>query len=958
MLLFKKCIVVIIIFFHGFAFTAEKHHVTVGYQPETDLIRDISNIGKEGIGYEIIKKIEHETDLAFEFKPYSDDLLTHLRNKDVDVIGLSFKTPEIENEFLFLENPFNTVIAGLATYGDKKNYYDDPQSINGKTVSTYRANPYNDTLNKYLKENDIFVNYLYGEVETYLDLEADYYLTFSSGERSQDYYTVLNLGTHSTYLVFNKTDEELMHKINDAYERISFEEGFFVNELIAKYNEESIQLSHRELTRSEINELKEKTLRVGYVENHRPFSYTDEEGKANGAVIDIMESFSNRYGFEVDYYPYTLTENPKEHIDFDILVSTIGTSTEEALHYEPTESYHSIPMVFLSKRTHTEENVHLDDVMHTAQRIGTLRYLYTNFDLFFNTNPNRQVVFYDTFIELLDAYENGDVELAAFTSLGSTYADAYLEENAHFLFGADFTIDLRFSVLNELSEDFIPIFNVMFDNITKRSYDQIFTIHATSYYLRENILTLMSEQWVYFAAVAMLVFLIFMVFIYKLQEQKKDMVIQAYQTDRLTGGLSISYYYEKAQEILTNLGTKKYELISFDIDYFRTINSYYSIDVGTKIIIAVSKALDKAFKNTPVLYARKTAEQFLILRSIDQGGKIEDIYSKHILPSVKDIAGEYFKISFSFGSVFIDNAEENISVVVAHADYARLAGKSSHETAFVVFDNKMKKKFTAKLHITFKMDRAIQDKEFKVFYQPKIDFQTLSIVGAEALVRWTPVNGDIIYPDDFIEVFERNGFISKLDTYVFEEVCKFISSNRKNMIMPTISVNLSAVTVLEKSIVEQLLLILKKYSVEPKEIELEITETAIISGEENFLEKIRQLKKSGFYVSIDDFGSGVSSLNRLCCIEADVLKLDKAFFEQSEYNEKTSIVVDQVITLAKKLNMKIVAEGVETYQQAVWLRGLNCDIAQGFYFSTAIDESAFIEHLRKEKKFKMHEKSK
>ncbi len=952
MLLFKKdkrvfcCSIILMLCAPLLVLSETSETVKVGYQLNSDLVFDLESRGNEGIGYEQLKKIEGESNLQFEFVEIEGDIFESLRANEVDIIGLYLKTPEREAEFLYSERPFNMIISCLAIKGTQGAYYDDPESIDGKTVATYEGNPTNLLFDEYLRENKISATYIFDDFDKYLDLKADYYLTFTENRAFDNFHTVLNLENSTTYLLANKDNKVLMDEINRANSKAQAEEGFFFNELVNKYNFDAINLSHRELTRAEVEKLQEKPLLVGYADNHRPFTYTDDEGIANGAIVELMNNLAEKYKFEVEYIPYNLEEEPFSHGDFDILISVLGDTQYELQYYTPTEPYYSIPMVAsVPMRSVEAENVPEGAILG-ASTIGIADYLYINVDKFLETLPNIQMIKYASFENLLEAYKYGGVDLAVYTSAGTTYANAYLEGSEHYLFATDFLLDFYFSVSKRIDSEYVPIFNVMLDTITVREYDSVFNAHNATYYPKETFETFLSDFGIYLFSFVIAFALVFISHEYNVQQQKKDSIIKAYQTDELTGLISISYYYERAKEVLSTAAPREFELISFDIDYFRTINSYYSMEHGTNVIIEISNSLSAALSDTSAIISRKTAEQFYILRKVGEGDPVEHLYYEYILPSIRNVMGYHYVVSLSFGSFTIDNCEENLSDIMAYADYARMSGKVSHETTFLQFDEEMKKKFKSKLHITFKMDRAIKDKEFIVVYQPKIDFKTLKIVGAEALVRWVPPTGGIIYPDDFIEVFERNGFISTLDLYVLKEVCRFINIYSCEFTIPLISVNLSAGTILKETLIMQLFAILDDYGVNPSQIELEVTETAILGAEETFLSKIKELKNLGFVVSIDDFGSGVSSLNRLCSIKADVLKLDKAFFEQKEESIRAAIIVDQVITLAKRLEMEIVAEGVETKEQAQWLRDLNCDKAQGFYFSQPMDKDSFLEQLK------------
>ncbi len=305
----------------------------------------------------------------------------------------------------------------------------------------------------------------------------------------------------------------------------------------------------------------------------------------------------------------------------------------------------------------------------------------------------------------------------------------------------------------------------------------------------------------------------------------------------------------------------------------------------------------------------------------------------------------------SFGNVVIRDCKANPSTIIGQADNARVQGKNEHKTTFITFDEKMQKFYEERVNVTFRMEQALKNREFTVVYQPKIDFKTLEVGGAEALVRWFPKLGNTIFPDQFIPVFEANGFIEFLDLYVLEDVCKFIRSNYRTMSIPRISVNLSANTILADNIVARVTDIVSTYSIRPDEIELEITESAVEGDTEKFMLRVKQLREMGYPIAIDDFGAGVSSLNRLSAIEADVLKLDKAFFDLKDQGGKSAVVVTNVIAMAKELKMKVVAEGVETYAQALWLRKIDCDYAQGYYFERPISENDFKALLESKKVF-------
>ena len=240
-----------------------------------------------------------------------------------------------------------------------------------------------------------------------------------------------------------------------------------------------------------------------------------------------------------------------------------------------------------------------------------------------------------------------------------------------------------------------------------------------------------------------------------------------------------------------------------------------------------------------------------------------------------------------------------------------------------------------------KLDEEIKNGKFIIFLQPKFDILTQSVVGAEALVR-KQENGKVILPDNFIPFYEKTGEIIKLDMYVLEEVCKLQNKWKKqNVRLLPISINESRHHLKNINHIKELKELIKKYNVDTNFIELVMTETTIIEDIEVAKNAEKEAHKLGFRISMDDFGTGYSAFNVLKDIEIDILKIDKVFFEGLEQNERAQIIIDTIVQMCKKLNIKTVAEGIEDKWQLDFLKKIKCDIVQGYYFSKPISISDF-----------------
>ncbi len=270
-------------------------------------------------------------------------------------------------------------------------------------------------------------------------------------------------------------------------------------------------------------------------------------------------------------------------------------------------------------------------------------------------------------------------------------------------------------------------------------------------------------------------------------------------------------------------------------------------------------------------------------------------------------------------------------------DRAALAKKSIKDSAMqfcAFYDEEYRNEMVKNTQIELEMEQALKERQFVMYLQPKFDLESREIVGAEVLTRWNHPTKGMIQPNDFIPLFEKNGFILKLDEYMWEEACKAIQGWRKTGRREfPVSVNVSRFHIKNRNIEQVLEKLLSKYDLSPGALSLEITETMFFDNSDKLYYLLKRLQEMGFRLEVDDFGSGYSSLNMLRNIPVDVIKIDKGFLDDTLTSEKGKIVIRHTIAMAKELQLQIIAEGVETTEHVDFLRGSHCDVAQGFYFA-------------------------
>ena len=355
-----------------------------------------------------------------------------------------------------------------------------------------------------------------------------------------------------------------------------------------------------------------------------------------------------------------------------------------------------------------------------------------------------------------------------------------------------------------------------------------------------------------------------------------------------------------------------------------------------KFVIDANKIL---CKNTQVKYALL----YIYIEEEDITNRLKIIFEE--LDLFNNNQEEKYKLVLSCGIYFILPEDRDINSIIDRANIPHKMAKGGHKSSYAFYDNKIHDQEIKEKEMENTMFSSLENKEFIIYLQPKIELNTGEIQGSEALVRWKRPDKGLIPPNEFIPFFEKNGFVINLDLYVLEEVCIYLRKWIDAGINPvTISVNVSRIHLYCNNFIETYKNIIDKYNIPAKYIELELTESIIFDNFDILIDIMNNLKKIGFLISMDDFGSGYSSLNMLKEIPMDILKLDQKFIMETYNSKRSKIIVTKVVEMAKELGMKVISEGVETEEQFELLKEVKCDMAQGYLFGKPMPIEEF-EHL-------------
>ena len=388
-----------------------------------------------------------------------------------------------------------------------------------------------------------------------------------------------------------------------------------------------------------------------------------------------------------------------------------------------------------------------------------------------------------------------------------------------------------------------------------------------------------------------------------------------------------------------------------DLDHFKAVNDTYGHAMGDKLLLEVTNRVQSLLREEDI-FSRISGDEFtIIMLNLDNKRPTAALQVKEKCNTIiENLSKEFFidensiNISASIGIKIFPNKEESIEDVISHADTAMYQAKANGKNRYTFFDKNIEVKLKELARLEEELLKAIQNKEFTFYLQPKIDIQTNTICGAEALVRWQHPSRGLLFPNDFLEVASKMGLIPSLTKLALQSVCQFLH-NYKDW-QGIVSININATELLNPEFEASVLGIINSYSINPEHIELEILEDDLIEDIDKAIEKISSLRQHGIKLSIDDFGTGYSSITYLKRLPVNHLKIDRSF-TQNLHDASNKKLMKMMINMAKAFNLKTVVEGVEDAEQLEYINRCGADIYQGFYCSPAVEKEKFIEILNR-----------
>ncbi len=922
--------------------TEESKEVIVGYSDNDEMIQTDSNGNLYGYGITYLNELCRYTGwecVYVELPP--EERLEGLLDGRVDLLCNVHRDCAEQEELLFSEESSGPEYGMLCTWKDNNEiFYNDYEAIDGKKIGIDRNSDLEQSLRAYGETNGITYEpvYLDGLTEQMAALKnetVDMVLLSSLQETYRCKY-VGKAGLEKEYFAVRKGKESLMEELNQAGAALRQEKPFYISSIYKNfYGNPEEKLTG--ITREEYEFINQnEAIRVACDADSYPLEYVDEEtGEYTGVYAAAMRLISEESGLNFEFIPLTNFSEAWDLVasgEVDLIAGNYGNErSAEYYHMTYSQSYLSAEYTLIGRK-----GLEIRDGMSIA-----LPKNYVGLRYFFQMEePGWKIALYDSVRDCLKAVNREEADVTAVNAIFlQTVYNLNQYDNLKIVPNMTKTFPISVGIGNNHTEELKSIIDKAIYQIPESEFEKCITEHAINVVYEPSLMETAGKFFPHICGAVLLIILAVFVIIRKREKHFRHLAM----TDSITGMWNRVKFYKEAQEILEKNKDRTYLMITLDINKFKFINNDFGSKAGDCILCVMGERIQEIFKERGYT-ARNTADIFLILT------EEKDYRPEMLEPLSKPIyfnnngKRQYYKVVIKAGIRRIMPGE-SASDLIPYVDQASIARKTIKDVAGcsqAYYDENMKNILEKESAIEKRMEEALENREFQVYLQPKYDLRSERIMGAEALIRWADPEKGMIPPDEFIPLFEKNGFILKLDFFVYEEVLKRMAQwKQEGKPSICVSVNVSRVHISTMDFFSNLNRLVEKYQVSRRDFELELTET-IIGGELNLVKAfIQECKREGFKVSIDDFGSGYSSLNLLKELPVDVLKIDKGFLDEAEESMRSNIIVEQVVEMAKRMEIGTLCEGVETERQLSFLKKIGCDMAQGYLFSRPVPVTEF-----------------
>ncbi len=931
----------------GVAQAAQKRTVKVGFFPMEGYHERSEDGSYTGMDVEYLENLCDYVNWEIEYVPCGswDEALARLEEKELDLVGSAQFSTQRAETFQYANLASGYTFGAIAVEGDSLLAYEDFDAMQDITYGIVATYVRRQEFYEYLSDHNI-TNPRVREYENAADLhkaltdgEIDA-LVHSLTEVHEGQRLIGRFAPMPFYYISYQGNDDVMRELNQGIVDVKMNRPELENELMVKYYDSRLDQTIL-LTSEEKQYIGDKgTLTVGYLDEYYPFSYENESGAYQGIALQVLEKVSVSTGASFAYVKMADLEEAKQALTegrIDILSycdetpGTIGTDGVVL-----TKGYAQVPQVIIRKRSNTTDSITMLAVTASSlSEEGCLAF----------AGDHEQIMVFGSPRDCLLAVETGKADAAL--------CDGYLAE---YLMGTEYSLGkleihsvlsdshIIYMAVREEESPLLGILNKELFLVTDKMVNDYML--QDNFYARMSIETFISDHSIpiilILTAAAVLVIL---VLYHMLKNSRRIQKLMHKDTDFNIWNLNYLKY--RASLKLTEDKAVKYAIVYSDICQFKSYNALYGWHAGQRILELSIEEIASEIDSAKEIYARSYGSHFVFFVCYDT---IESL--KQRMMGIADRISDRIyketgiKMAQAMGVCPVDREQIDIQLALSYAIQAVDPLKNSHNNAIQVYDDMLRNQLMERHERERLLDSVDLQKDFVAYYQAKVDIRNEQIVGAEALVRFKDPtdHGAIRAPGFFVPYYEQTGRIMEIDFFVMESVCKMLRRriDEGRRVVP-ISCNFSRMHFVRDGFPERFEAVISKYRVPKDLIEVEITETLVMEEmqQQKVKENVEILLTNGVRLSIDDFGSGYSSLGVFEQIPASVIKLDRSFLLNNENRTRQVHIMKNIVNLARDLEAQVVCEGVETQNDTELMLEIGAYVAQGYRYCRPVPEREF-----------------
>ncbi len=932
----------------GVAYAAQKRVVKVGFFP-MEGYHELSQDGScNGMDVEYLENLCDYVGWEIVYVPCGswDEALELLEEKEVDLVGSAQYSSERAEKFRYASLPSGYTFGAIAVEGDSPFAYEDFDAMQDITYGIVATYVRRQEFNEYLSDHQI----ISPKVREYEDTAALHKaladgeieaLVHSLTEVREGQRVIGRFAPMPFYYISYPGNDDVMRELNQGIADLKMNRPELENELMVKYYDSRLDQTVL-LTSEEKQYIEDKgTLTVGYLDGYYPFSYEDENGEYQGLTVQVLEEVAVSTGMSFSYVKMVDMKEARKALwtgSIDILCycdESPGFMKEEGI--QVTKGYTQVPQVIIRKRSGKAEEITQLAVTNSGISGEENQGFVEEFE---------QIMILDSQEACLYAVESGEADAAL--------CDGYLAE---YLMGTRFSLG-KLEIYSVLNDSRVVYMAVKADEespllgILNKELLEVTDKTVNDYMLRDNFYARMSiESFISDHSIPIILILtgcavlVILVLYNMLKNSRRIQKLMYKDTDFDIWNLNYLKY--RASLKLTEDRVLKYAIVYTDICQFKSYNAIYGWHAGQQILELSIKEISAQIDSVKELYARSYGSHFVLFvcyenmeslkrRMTDMADRISDrIYEQTGI-----------RMAQAMGICAVEQEDTDIQLALSYAIQAVDPLKDSHSNAIRIYDDTLREQLRERHEREKLLDSVDFQKDFVAYYQAKVDIRNEQIVGAEALVRFMDPtdNGAIRAPGFFVPYYEQTGRITEIDFFVMESVCQMLRRriDEGKRVVP-VSCNFSRMHFVKDGFPEKFEAVINKYQVPKELIEVEITETLVVEEmqQQKVKENVAILRANGVRLSIDDFGSGYSSLGVFEQIPASVIKLDRSFLLNNENRTRQVQIMKNIVNLAKDLEAQVVCEGVETQNDTELMMEIGAYVAQGYRYCKPVPEREF-----------------